>query len=91
MKITDYYAERKEYISRGLKRFGSEWKCMICNATYRYHSKAFNHVEANHFQDDFVYSCEYCSETFKTQNSYSVHLSRKHKEEHKMSKIWGNK
>ena len=89
-KFPDYFAERQEYILRGLQKIGSEWKCLICNSTYKKRNHAFNHVEAKHFQDDFIYSCPYCSSTFKTQNSYYVHLSTSHKEEHKMAKIWGN-
>ena len=90
MKIADSFAERKEYILRGVKKNGpSNYECLLCNARYNDRQKAFNHLEANHVQDDFVYSCPYCPNTFKTQNSYYIHVSSYHKEEHKRAKIWG--
>ena len=90
VQIADFYAHRKEYISRGIEKCGTLWKCLICNALSKTHQKAFNHIEAKHLQDEAAYVCQYCSSTFRTQNSYYVHLSTSHKEEHKLAKILGS-
>lgn len=87
--IADFYADRQEYICRGLKKSGSQWECLLCHTFYKSRQKAFNHIEAKHLQDEAAYFCPYCPSTFKTQNSYYVHLSTSHKEEHKLAKIFG--
>ena len=88
--IPDFHAQREEYISRGLAKVGNQWKCLICDALYLKRNGAESHIEATHLQDDFLYSCEYCQNTFKTRNAYRVHISKRHKEEHRMAKVWGS-
>lgn len=87
--IADYHAQRQEYISRGLEKCGSQWKCLICNTMYRTRFNVVTHIEVKHLQDEHAYSCQYCSRTFKSLNAFRVHTSTVHQSEAKMAKIFG--
>ena len=88
--IADFHAQREEIISRGLAKVGNQWKCLICDALYVQRVRCETHIEATHLQDEAIYTCQYCSNTFKTRNAYRVHISKRHKEEHRMAKVWGS-
>ena len=87
--IADYHTQRQEYISRGLEKCGSEWKCLICNTMYRHRHNVVTHIEVKHLQDEHAYSCQFCSRTFKSLNAFRVHTSTVHQSEAKMAKIFG--
>ena len=56
---------------------GGRWQCAVCG----YQSKSTNlryHIEAKHSESS-GYSCQLCGAVLKTRNSYSVHMSTKHR------------
>lgn len=69
------------------------WECSICGFAESAKQKVFSHIENTHMdnQKEFANICQYC---FKPQASYSamkMHISRKHREEHRLSKLKGSK
>ena len=56
---------------------GGKWQCTEC--PYQSQSTNIrNHIEAKHSQSS-GYSCQICGAILKTKNSYSVHMSTKHR------------
>ena len=66
-----------EYI---LKDSSGQFKCSICNKSSVHKNNMRKHVE-RHFPNSFTYYCDYCEKEFNSKNSYSVHMSTKHREE----------
>ena len=87
--IADYHAQRQEYISQGIERSGSQWKCLICNATYTTRLNVTTHIEVKHLQDEAAYSCKFCPRTFRSLNAFRVHTYKMHRSERKMAEIFG--
>ena len=76
--IADYYADRQEYICRGIKKSGSQWECLLCHTFYKSRQKAFNHIEAKHMKVA-VHTCDTCGRQCPTKNALYAHKSRTHK------------
>ena len=61
---------------------GSSWKlfCKLCEGSKRSFAKMYTlvrHIEATHIQID-AYECQFCEESFKTQNQRYFHTKRQH-------------
>jgi len=60
----------------------SKFYCTLCVGTQYCHKNSYNtrnHVESQHFPNVFSYPCDKCDMTFSTNNAFSLHKSRKHK------------
>ena len=58
-----------------------KYHCTLCNKFSHKNSYCSrNHVESHHFPNMFTYACDQCEMTFSTKSNYSMHRSRKHKQ-----------
>ena len=58
---------------------GSGFQCQLCMKMFSRRVDGKNHCETVHFPGAFEYTCEYCNVRFKSNNTYKLHKSRKHK------------
>lgn len=56
------------------------WMCSICNYVSK-STNVYNHVEVRHTEQKIVYTCSVCAKSYKSRNSYSVHMSMYHKQQ----------
>jgi len=71
-------SELNQFIRRDLE--DGKYHCNICNNfSHKTSSCARNHVEAKHFPNSFVHSCDICLEIFKNSIALNNHRARKHK------------
>jgi hypothetical protein len=52
--------------------------CLICGTQIKSNMK--RHFLDKHFDDGLIYKCPVCQKTYRTRNSFSVHVSNYHKE-----------
>jgi len=52
------------------------WRCKICGEYAHNRGNAMNHVEAKHLNVN--YSCDHCTKSFRSRNSYKTHVSSYH-------------
>ena len=58
-----------------------KYHCTLCNKFSHKNSYCSrNHVESHHFPNMFTYACDQCDMTFSSKSNYSMHRSRKHKQ-----------
>jgi len=69
----------QEYVKKRTEGNQTINYCTLCGKSNSKRYNVLNHVESAHFPNMFEYSCEYCGNVFKSQNSYKVHLSTTHK------------
>ena len=70
-------SELLQYVSKDLH--SNKHFCNICNGfSHQWKASVRNHVESKHFPDIFTYSCQQCSETFRSNQALAKHRSRKH-------------
>ena len=60
------------------------WRCNECGKQHYNKSNIVQHVD-QHIQG-VQYSCQYCERVFKSQGSLNVHITNKHRDEHKKNK-----
>ena len=83
--IVDYITQREEEIKMNISKSNNplesgRFLCNLCPFSASSQHKVFCHLEAKHFMDPtIVYKCEFCVRSFKTRNSYGVHISTKHR------------
>ena len=56
------------------------WMCGVCSYESKFKTNLYNHVEVKHLKYQMLYTCEYCSRSYKSRNSYNVHMSMYHKQ-----------
>ena len=54
------------------------WMCKVCDYVSK-STNVYNHVEVKHMTEQMVYSCSVCPKTYKSRNSFNVHMSMTHK------------
>ena len=62
------------------------WKCNQCGKRHHNKSNIFQHVDLH--IDGVQYICDYCQGVFKSQGSLNVHITNKHRNQHKKMKSW---
>ena len=60
------------------------WQCTQCERRHHNKSNIVQHVDL-HIQG-LQYSCLYCHKHFKSQGSLNVHITIKHRDQHKKQK-----
>ena len=57
-----------------------KYHCGLCNK-FGHNGKAHvrNHIEAVHYPNTFLYSCDQCGQSFPSKNNAQLHKSRVHK------------
>lgn len=69
-------------------QFDQKFHCTICGKFSHKNSYCTrNHVESQHFPETFSYPCDQCEMIFTTKSNFSLHRSRKHKQD-KMHQYW---
>jgi len=62
------------------------WECSQCGFAESAKQKVFSHVENTHM-DQFANICQYCFKPQANFQAMKMHISRKHREEHRLSKL----
>ncbi|XP_023340278.1 zinc finger protein 131 isoform X4 [Eurytemora carolleeae] len=57
------------------------WMCQVCDYVSK-STNVYNHVEVKHMTEQMVYSCTVCPKTYRSRNSFNVHMSMTHKAVH---------
>jgi len=73
-----------QHISRqaGLDR--TDYVCLICQKYCKSRDECANHIEVHHLK--IARSCPYCSIELTSRGGLRQHISRKHREEHRLAK-----
>merc|ERR1712226_721953 len=73
-----------QHISRqaGLDR--TDYVCLICQKPCKSRDECANHIEVHHLK--IVRSCPYCGMDQTSRGGLRQHISRKHREEHRLAK-----
>jgi len=73
-------SELLQFVKRD--QLDQKFHCTICGKFAHKNSYCTrNHVESQHFPDTFSYPCDQCEMVFTTKSNFSLHRSRKHKQE----------
>ena len=60
------------------------WECAECGKQHHNKSNIVQHVDLHIAGVQYI--CDYCQKVFKSQGSLNVHVTTKHRDEHKRSK-----
>jgi len=73
-------SELLQFVKRDL--IDQKFHCTICGKFSHKNSYCTrNHVESQHFPETFSYPCDQCEMVFTTKSNFSLHRSRKHKQD----------
>jgi len=62
------------------------WQCTQCQQTFKQKCHVKEHIEGTHMVG-LSFSCPYCSQEIGSRGGLRQHISRKHREEHRLSKL----
>lgn len=60
------------------------WQCSLCGKQHSNKSNIVQHVDLH--IEGLQYNCQYCHKQFKSQGSLNVHITMKHRDQHKKQK-----
>ena len=63
------------------------WECSKCGFVETDKQKVFLHVENTHVEKVAANICPYCLTQAPSYNAMKMHISRKHREQHRLSKL----
>ena len=84
--IEDYTAKVKKLV--GLKAETGKPFCTLCGRECSNKAMVVDHIKALHL-NRADYQCQFCPSKFKTAAHKNKHVSRKHRQENKLSKVFG--
>jgi len=73
-----------QHISRQSGGDRTDYVCLICQKMCKSRDECANHIEVHHLK--IARSCPYCSIELTSRGGLRQHISRKHREEHKLAK-----
>ena len=82
MSVLEYKASLMARVARPDGR--CVWQCTLCGKEHYNKSNIVQHVDLH--IDGVQYSCLYCHKQFKSQGSLNVHITTKHRDQHKKQK-----
>jgi len=74
----------EQHISRQLGPDRTDYVCLLCSKYCKSRDECANHIEVHHLK--IVRSCPYCTIELTSRGGLRQHISRKHREEHKLAK-----
>jgi len=72
------------HISRQVGQERTDYVCLLCSKCCKSRDECANHIEVHHLK--IVRSCPYCGIELTSRGGLRQHISRKHREEHKLAK-----
>jgi len=79
----------EQYLVRLEDPQGSLWACTACDKQSRVKHHLREHIEVNHI-DCLTFTCPYCKAEQKNRVSLRSHISKRHREEHKLQTFNSN-
>jgi len=79
----------EQYLVRLEDGQGSLWACTACDKQSRVKHYLREHIEVNHI-DCLTFTCPYCKAEQKNRVSLRSHISKRHREEHKLQTFNSN-
>ena len=76
----------EQYLVRLDDNEGCIWACTACDKRSRVKHHVREHIEVNHI-DCLTFTCPYCKSEQKNRVSFRSHISKRHREEHKINTI----
>ena len=61
-----------------IRRVGQLWECLDCEYKSNKNTNVLRHIESKHVETQF-YPCQICGAVLRGSNSYSSHMSIRHK------------
>jgi len=74
----------EQHISRQLGSDKTDYVCLLCSKCCKSRDECANHIEVHHLK--IVRTCPYCAIELTSRGGLRQHISRKHREEHKLAK-----
>jgi len=74
----------EQHISRQLGSDKTDYVCLLCSKGCKSRDECANHIEVHHLK--IVRTCPYCAIELTSRGGLRQHISRKHREEHKIAK-----
>eukprot|EP00092_Neocalanus_flemingeri_P035650 GFUD01038814.1.p1 GENE.GFUD01038814.1~~GFUD01038814.1.p1 ORF type:complete len:353 (-),score=84.69 GFUD01038814.1:31-1089(-) len=75
----------EQHISRQLGSDRTDYVCLLCSKYCKSRDECANHIEVHHLK--IVRACPYCAIELTSRGGLRQHISRKHREEHKHTKV----
>jgi len=72
------------HIARQVGQERTDYVCLLCSKCCKSRDECANHIEVHHLK--IVRSCPYCGIELTSRGGLRQHISRKHREEHKIAK-----
>jgi len=76
--------EKLRWMKRQIIFRDERFFCALCTKNYPRRDSLLNHIEGTHTDSGF--NCDYCGLGFKTKTNMRVHISRHHRDEHKLAR-----
>jgi len=73
-----------QHIARQVGHERTDYVCLLCSKCCKSRDECANHIEVHHLK--IVRSCPYCGIELTSRGGLRQHISRKHREEHRLAK-----